>query len=256
MTRARGRTIHAVLLAVAVGAISIPVGAGIAIRWQKDEVIPVVLVKPGIGGFVPSEGSSIGNTWPKSQVKPVLLVKPGIGGFEPREGLSIGNTWTKGDVLPVMLVEPAADGFVSLHLLDSQPAAEPGVRQRLGGPRRPFQLVDSQPAAEPDSESGGPRTEPQDDGGMKPLEQQDESTNAESEMEALERKLAETMARIAPAGDGPAFIETRIAGEFEGWEGETIFMMENAQIWQQASYAYTYHYAYRPEVYRRCPACS
>ena len=43
-------------------------------------------------------------------------------------------------------------------------------------------------------------------------------------------------------------IETNIDGEFEGWEGETIFKMRNGSIWQQASYAYTYHYAYAPEV--------
>jgi hypothetical protein len=43
-------------------------------------------------------------------------------------------------------------------------------------------------------------------------------------------------------------IETQIDGEFEGWEGETIFKMMNGQIWQQSSYAYLYHYAYRPEV--------
>ena len=43
-------------------------------------------------------------------------------------------------------------------------------------------------------------------------------------------------------------IETQIDGEFEGWEGETIFKMMNGQIWQQSSYAYMYSYAYSPEV--------
>ena len=43
-------------------------------------------------------------------------------------------------------------------------------------------------------------------------------------------------------------IETQIDGEFEGWEGETIFKMMNGQIWQQSSYAYLYHYAYCPNV--------
>lgn len=43
-------------------------------------------------------------------------------------------------------------------------------------------------------------------------------------------------------------IETKIEGDFEGWEGETIFKLDNGQIWQQESYAYTYHYAYRPDV--------
>lgn len=43
-------------------------------------------------------------------------------------------------------------------------------------------------------------------------------------------------------------IETKIDGEFEGWEGETIFKMMDGSIWQQSSYAYNYHYAYMPDV--------
>lgn len=43
-------------------------------------------------------------------------------------------------------------------------------------------------------------------------------------------------------------IESRIDGEFSGWEGETIFKLVNGQIWQQSRYAYKYHYAYSPEV--------
>jgi len=43
-------------------------------------------------------------------------------------------------------------------------------------------------------------------------------------------------------------IESRIDGEFTGWEGETIFKLVNGQIWQQASYAYHYSYKYSPRV--------
>lgn len=46
----------------------------------------------------------------------------------------------------------------------------------------------------------------------------------------------------------PDIVESRIEGTFTGWDGDTIFKLENGQIWQQSSYAYTYHYAYRPEV--------
>lgn len=46
----------------------------------------------------------------------------------------------------------------------------------------------------------------------------------------------------------PDVIESRIDGDFEGWEGETIFKLMNGQIWQQVDYKYTYHYAYMPEV--------
>ena len=51
-----------------------------------------------------------------------------------------------------------------------------------------------------------------------------------------------------PASGGAQTIESYIDGDFEGWSGETIFKLDNAQIWQQASYSYTYHYAYRPKV--------
>ncbi len=43
-------------------------------------------------------------------------------------------------------------------------------------------------------------------------------------------------------------IHSNVEGDFEGWEGDTIFKLDNGQIWQQANYAYMYHYAYHPEV--------
>lgn len=43
-------------------------------------------------------------------------------------------------------------------------------------------------------------------------------------------------------------IESRINGEFKGWEGETIYKLMDGSIWQQASYEYRYHYAYSPAV--------
>lgn len=46
----------------------------------------------------------------------------------------------------------------------------------------------------------------------------------------------------------PDIIESRIDGTFEGWSGDTIFKLENGQIWQQVSFAYTYRYAFRPKV--------
>ena len=51
----------------------------------------------------------------------------------------------------------------------------------------------------------------------------------------------------SPVG-GSDVIESSIDGEFTGWEGDTIFMLSNGQIWQQASYDYEYHYAYSPDV--------
>ena len=43
-------------------------------------------------------------------------------------------------------------------------------------------------------------------------------------------------------------VESRIDGEFSGWEGDTIFKLQNGQLWQQSSYAYKYRYSYSPEV--------
>jgi hypothetical protein len=43
-------------------------------------------------------------------------------------------------------------------------------------------------------------------------------------------------------------IESTISGDIEGWDGDTIFKLNNGQIWQQAAYDYTYFYAYGPEV--------
>ena len=59
------------------------------------------------------------------------------------------------------------------------------------------------------------------------------------------RAILYTSPNTTPSG---SYIETRIDGEFEGWEGETIFKMQNGTIWQQASYAYKYKYAYSPKV--------
>ena len=54
-------------------------------------------------------------------------------------------------------------------------------------------------------------------------------------------------ATLQSSGCSPA-IESAISGEVKGWDGETIFKLDNGQIWQQAAYGYTYFYAYHPEV--------
>jgi hypothetical protein len=55
--------------------------------------------------------------------------------------------------------------------------------------------------------------------------------------------------RIIPRSDACApAIESAITGEVEGWDGETIFKLDNGQIWQQAEYDYTYFYEYHPDV--------
>jgi hypothetical protein len=52
---------------------------------------------------------------------------------------------------------------------------------------------------------------------------------------------------VSPGGSGTV-IESRIDGEFTGWDGDTIFRLQNGQIWQQSEYAYTYSYKYMPRV--------
>jgi len=47
---------------------------------------------------------------------------------------------------------------------------------------------------------------------------------------------------------GGGVIESTIAGEFDGWDGDTVVLLDNGQIWQQVEYYYEYMYAYRPSV--------
>ena len=57
-----------------------------------------------------------------------------------------------------------------------------------------------------------------------------------------------TPSEPSPVQTDDDLIESYISGDFEGWEGETVFILNNGQIWQQSSYSYRYHYAYRPKV--------
>jgi hypothetical protein len=87
------------------------------------------------------------------------------------------------------------------------------------------------------------------------------SSMTPSQREALRRTLIDNFAAgfekgkevglkaIARARAGsPSVIESKIDGEFEGWQGETIVKLVNGQIWQQAEYRYEYHYAFMPDV--------
>ena len=98
------------------------------------------------------------------------------------------------------------------------------------------------------------------------LQQTGVSTLSSQQREALNRWLGGYTLRIlstaqaakqqtpsavqprAPGSSCSPAIESTISGEFNGWNGETIFKLDNGQIWQQAEYDYTYSYAYRPDV--------
>jgi hypothetical protein len=74
---------------------------------------------------------------------------------------------------------------------------------------------------------------------------------SEQEIATLNQWLSRYTAAMIVASTGGAtgtLIESHISGEFTGWQGETIFELDNGQVWQQATYAYHYHYAYRPRV--------
>lgn len=43
-------------------------------------------------------------------------------------------------------------------------------------------------------------------------------------------------------------VQSRIEGEFNGFNGGAIFRLSNGQVWQQKRYRYRYKYAYRPQV--------
>lgn len=65
------------------------------------------------------------------------------------------------------------------------------------------------------------------------------------EQVGAKKSATKSQSQQTPSSD---VIESQIAGEFSGWNGETIFKLTNGQIWQQAAYAYTYSYKYRPKV--------
>ncbi len=46
--------------------------------------------------------------------------------------------------------------------------------------------------------------------------------------------------------------DSRIDGDFNGWDGETVYSLMNGQVWQQSKYKYRYKYAHCPPalVYR------
>src|SRR5688500_2848943 len=48
--------------------------------------------------------------------------------------------------------------------------------------------------------------------------------------------------------DNPSMMETRMAGDFTGWDGRTVFQFVNGQVWQQISFGTVYQFARSPKV--------
>lgn len=66
-------------------------------------------------------------------------------------------------------------------------------------------------------------------------------------------KIASLVAAIAlslmaPAAFAQGVYEGQIDGDFNGWEGETVYKLMDGRIIQQSSYHYHYHYSYSPTV--------
>ncbi len=48
--------------------------------------------------------------------------------------------------------------------------------------------------------------------------------------------------------DNPSLIMTRMAGDFTGWDGSTVFQFTNGQIWRQVSFGTLYQFVRSPKV--------
>lgn len=76
-------------------------------------------------------------------------------------------------------------------------------------------------------------------------------------LEAWIVRLSSNVARITASSacantPGPvaaADLDSRIAGDFTGWDGSTVVVLENGQLWQQASFDRVAVYMTRPRVY-------
>jgi hypothetical protein len=44
-------------------------------------------------------------------------------------------------------------------------------------------------------------------------------------------------------------IESKIDGEFQGWDGHSCYKLLNGQMWEQTEYKYEYKYAFMPQAY-------
>lgn len=73
-------------------------------------------------------------------------------------------------------------------------------------------------------------------------------TNEAAMLAAYNVLLKGTSATTSTSSGGTIVVESRIAGAFNGWTGDTLFELANGQVWKQAEYGYFYTYKYRPKV--------
>jgi hypothetical protein len=68
------------------------------------------------------------------------------------------------------------------------------------------------------------------------------------QLAALSQLFDDNARQVMPFSDNAELIESRINGDFDGWEGATLFALENGQVWQQAGPGAKYFFANRPRV--------
>lgn len=42
--------------------------------------------------------------------------------------------------------------------------------------------------------------------------------------------------------------DSQIVDDFEGWDGDSIYQLDNGTVWKLTVYQYTYTYSYRPKA--------
>jgi len=74
------------------------------------------------------------------------------------------------------------------------------------------------------------------------------SLGMENLLQAAQNTTATPLQNTSPCPVGNQAFNSHISEDFEGWEGESIYQLDNGQIWQQTDYKYKYKYKYRPKV--------
>ncbi|HMD84037.1 MAG TPA: hypothetical protein VKO18_04980 [Terriglobia bacterium] len=151
-------------------------------------------------------------------------------------GAAIGISWGKSEVIPVVLVKPGIGGF---QPTDGSPIGNTWSRQEV----KPVLLVKPGIAGfEPAQGFSIGNTWSR--GDVIPVALTEPSATGFVPLQLAEA----TSGSNENATASPSVIESRIDGEFEGWEGETIIRLTNGQIWRQTEYHYEYHYAFMPSI--------
>jgi hypothetical protein len=157
-------------------------------------------------------------SWSKSEVTPILFVKPSFGTFVPSDESTIGISWSKDQVLPICLVRPSLGGF---DPVDGMSVGNTWTKGNV----KPVVFVEPYLGtfiARADGQTSGPSA-------------------------AVRSTDPTGVTGARPTSCNPA-VETHIDGDFNGWDDEVIYKMDDGSIWQQSNYHYHYHYTYHPSV--------